>query len=62
MDWGGGGGGAAYQMGHEPIRHFQNGGPIYDQFVCKWGGGGLVDHLRNRLLSISTAEKVKLRR
>ena len=24
-------------MDHEPIRHFQNGGPIYDQFVCKWG-------------------------
>ena len=40
-------GGPAYKMDQEPIRHFQNGGPIYDQFVCKWG---LVRHLRNRLL------------
>ena len=32
--------GPAYKMDHEPIRHFKNGGPIYDQFVCKWGRGG----------------------
>ena len=38
-------------MYHEPIRLFQNGGPIYEKFVHKWGGGrGLVGHLRNRLL------------
>ena len=35
---------------HFPIRHFQNGGPIHDQFcMLVGGGGGLVRHLQNRL-------------
>ena len=28
--------GASIQIDHGPIRHFKNGGPIHDQFVCWW--------------------------
>ena len=36
--WARTGWGASIQMYDERIRHFQNGGPIYNQFVCKWRG------------------------
>ena len=42
---GGGGGEGSIKNGSWADPPFQNGGPIYDQFVCKWG---VARYLRNR--------------